>query len=126
MKRTPIAITVSLVLVAGAALAPVRTSAQQFRGMGGGHPMGGGNRIGSAPFAPRPFGSRPFSPKGFPHHRFFRGFAPFGAIWPPVVVFPPSFFYGGGYGSGAYDPPTYWDPPAASSPPVSRTISLAP
>jgi len=117
------AAAVIVMAIGSAGAAPA--SAQQFRGMGGGHRMGGFHA------SPRPIASRPFRPGGFAphhfHHRFFRGFAPFG-----VVYVAPPFFYGyGGYGYGGYDypgpidPPAYYSP-AAYAPPVTRAISIAP
>src|SRR5262249_28667333 len=109
------AAAVIVMAIGSAGAAPA--SAQQFRGMGGGHRMGGFHA------SPRPIASRPFRPGGFAphhfHHRFFRGFAPFG-----VVYVAPPFFYGyGGYGYGGHLQPRphgspALDSPAALAPPV--------
>ena len=143
-----IALTLSLVIAAGFALAPAVAMAGRSQGRPGGgavaHSRPSGFHHGGG-FQTRPSGFHgggfPHRPQhvhhaGPPHFRprpFARNVVAFGAFAAPFVYAPP-LVYGSAlpYDSGYYDPSAYYTPPATYSPPVSYgpamggAIALAP
>ena len=154
MNRGAGALTFSLILVGGLALAPAAAIAARSHGGGtGGHVSGGGRSVGVARggghhftpsmvgrgghhVAPRTIGGgfhHVGSRHGVPHRvvprAFGRPFVPFGVVATPFVYAPWSGLYPAPL---SYDPAGYYDPsfgygtPVGYGPPAGGTISVSP
>ena len=142
MRHGRIALTLSLVIAAGLALAPAVAMAGRSQGRPGGvaaaasrpsgFQHGGGFRPGGGGgFHHRPQHAHHGGPPHFGRRPFARNVVTFGAFAAPFVYGSP-LVYGAAfpYDSGYYDPSAYYAPPVSYIPPVSYapagSVALAP